>query len=194
MKAYHYNLLRFYDGETNCQRDPKASAAAGHDVFLIPANATDKKPTIKEGYTPRWNGEKWEQYANNKTFYGYTENSDGTINYYGNAHTQEEIKARNKGVALLFSDTEPVSVNGVYWLSADNPDYIAEKEAADKADAIAELTAEYRAEKENLCEAYTTASMQGDTETAESVAQDMADLDAWYDEEYQEIEGSEDNG
>ena len=56
---------------------------------------------------------------------------------------------------------------------------------------IAELTAEYRAEKSNLCEAYTTASMQGDTETAESVAQDMADLDAWYDEEYQKIEGSE---
>ncbi len=47
MKAYHYNSLRFYDGETNCQKDTKASQAAGHEVFLIPANATDKKPTIK---------------------------------------------------------------------------------------------------------------------------------------------------
>ena len=59
-----------------------------------------------------------------------------------------------------------------------------------KEEQLAALTAEYRQEKANLCEAYTTASMQEDTETAESVAQDMADLDAWFDEEYQKIEGS----
>ena len=191
MKASHYNSLRFYDGETDCQKDPKTSQATGHDVFLIPANSTDKKPTVKEGYTPRWSGEKWEQYANDKTVYGYTENADGTINYYGSAHTEEEVNAKNKGVSLLFTDTEPVSVSGVYWLSADNPDYIAAKEAADKVAAITALTAEYTAEKSNLCEAYTTASMQVDTETAQSVAQDMADLDAWFDEEYKKIEGSE---
>ncbi len=92
---------------------------------------------------------------------------------------------------MLFTDTEPVSVNGVYWLSADNPDYIAAKEAADKATAISALTAEYTQEKANLCEAYTTATMQGDSETAQSVAADMADLDAWFDEEYRKIEGSE---
>ena len=191
MKAYHYNELRFYDGETNCQVDPMESAAAGHDVFLLPANATEKKPTSKEGYTPRWNGEKWEQYANDKTVYGYTENADGTINYYGSAHTEEEVNAKNKGVALLFTDTAPVSVNGIYWLSADNPDYIAAKEAADKAAAIAELTDEYTREKSNMCEAYTTATMQGDTETAQSVAADMQDLDSWYDEEYRKIEEGE---
>lgn len=59
-----------------------------------------------------------------------------------------------------------------------------------KEEQIAELTAEYTAEKANLCEAYTTATMAGDTETAASVAQDMADLDSWFDEEYRKIEGS----
>lgn len=59
-----------------------------------------------------------------------------------------------------------------------------------KDEQIAALTAEYTQEKANLCEAYTTATMQGDTETAESVVADMADLDAWFDEEYQKIEGS----
>lgn len=59
-----------------------------------------------------------------------------------------------------------------------------------KEEQIAALTAEYTAEKSNLCEAYTTATMTGDTEIAESVAADMADLDAWFDEEYQKIEGS----
>ena len=61
-----------------------------------------------------------------------------------------------------------------------------------KEEQIAALTAEYQQEKANLCEAYTTATMQGDTETAASVAQDMADLDEWFDEEYKAIEeGSE---
>lgn len=64
-----------------------------------------------------------------------------------------------------------------------------------KEEQIANLTAEYRQEKANLCEAYTTANMTGDTETAASVAQDMDDLDSWYDEEYQKIETEvEDNG
>lgn len=57
-----------------------------------------------------------------------------------------------------------------------------------KDEQIANLTAEYTKEKADLCEAYTTATMQGDTETAASVAQDMADLDAWFDEEYRKIE------
>ncbi len=61
-----------------------------------------------------------------------------------------------------------------------------------KEEQIAALTAEYQQEKAHLCEAYTTATMQGDTETAQSVAQDMVDLDEWFDEEYKAIEeGSE---
>lgn len=71
---------------------------------------------------------------------------------------------------------------GEYYEVVENTPYVPTKE-----EQIAALTAEYRAEKANLCEAYTTASMQGDTETAQSVAADMADLDAWYDEEYQKI-------
>ena len=63
------------------------------------------------------------------------------------------------------------------------PPYVPTKE-----EQAAVLTAEYTREKSNLCEAYTTATMTGDTETAESVAQDMADLDAWFDEEYKAIE------
>ena len=74
-------------------------------------------------------------------------------------------------------------------------DYIAKADGTweiYKTPQLDALTAEYRAEKTNLCEAYTTASMQGDTETAQSVAADMADLDAWFDEEYRKIEeGSE---
>lgn len=65
--------------------------------------------------------------------------------------------------------------------------------APTKEEQLASLTAEYRQEKTNLCEAYTTATMQGDTETAKSVAADMADLDEWFDEEYQKIESEVEN-
>ena len=73
-------------------------------------------------------------------------------------------------------------------------DYIAKANGTweiDKTPQLDALTAEYRQEKANLCEAYTTATMSGDTETAQSVVQDMADLDSWFDEEYQKIEGGE---
>ena len=71
-------------------------------------------------------------------------------------------------------------------------DYVAKADGTweiNKTPQIDALTNEYRQEKANLCEAYTTASMQGDTETAQSVVQDMADLDSWFDEEYRKIEG-----
>ena len=64
-----------------------------------------------------------------------------------------------------------------------------------KEEQLANLTIEYSQEKANLCESYTTATMQGDTETAQSVAADMVDLDEWYDEEYRRIdEEVENNG
>lgn len=65
---------------------------------------------------------------------------------------------------------------------------VIENDPPTKDELLSKLTSEYRQEKANLCEAYTTASMQGDTENAQSVAQDMTDLDAWYDEEYRKIE------
>ena len=85
--------------------------------------------------------------------------------------------------------------SGEVLMQAERPEgeYIATASGVwviDKTPQLDALTAEYRQEKANLCEAYTTASMQGDTETAESVAADMADLDAWFDEEYKKIEGS----
>lgn len=60
-----------------------------------------------------------------------------------------------------------------------------------KDDQLAALTEEYAREKTRLCEEYTTATMQGDTDTAESVVEDLTALDEWYDEEYEKIEGGE---
>ena len=97
--------------------------------------------------------------------------------YYSPAGNAEEWATKPDG---YFTPDE--------WIEAHPP--VIEPKEPTKEQKIAALTAEYTHEKANLCEAYTTASMQGDTETAQSVAQDMADLDAWFDEEYRKIEGS----
>ena len=187
MQAYHYNDLRFFDGEVTCQIDPVESAKAHKNIYLTPANSTLEKPEQQEGYTPRWNGESWEQYADDKQVYGYTNNDDGTINYYGSAYTEEELAEQVKNVDLLFSDTEPVSVDGVYWLSADNPDYIKAKEKHDKDEALAMLDAQYNADKAELVAQYTDSLMHDDEETAEAIKQGMAELDAQYDADYEAI-------
>lgn len=189
MQAYHYNHLRFYDGTISRQIDPEASAMAGHNVYLVPANSTDVKPVIQEGYIPRWNGSEWEQYANDKTVYGYTINDDGTINYYGSAHTEEELQARNVGINLLFADTEPVSVGGVYWLSADNPDYIEAKKKHDKDEAIAKLDAKYTSDKSELANYFLEATIAGDEELQTELKAEIERINADYDEARKGLEG-----
>lgn len=182
MQAYHYNHLRFYDGTISRQIDPEASAMAGHNVYLMPANSVDVKPVIQEGCIPRWSGSEWEQYANDKTVYGYTNNDDGTINYYGSAHIEEELQARNAGINLLFADTEPVNVGGVYWLSADNPDYIKAKKKHDKDEAIAKLDAKYTSDKSELANYFLEATIAGDEELQTELKAEIERLNADYDE------------
>ena len=103
--------------------------------------------------------------------------------------------------AIIGTAQQTIVADGVKYTPCENEivmqserpegDYIAKADGTweiDKTPQLDALTNEYRAEKANLCEAYTTASMQGDTETAASIVQDMADLDAWFDEEYRKIE------
>lgn len=189
MIAYIYDNDRFYAGSIACQIDALESKKQGRDIYLTPANSTTVQPTIKDGYTPRWDGKTWEQYANDKIVYGYTDNDDGTINYYGSNHLAEELQRINKDILLSFSDTEPVSVEGVYWLSADNPDYIKAKEKHDKDEALAQLDEQYNADKAELLTAYQMAQVYGDTETMESLRADLNALDDQYDEDYERIVG-----
>lgn len=189
MQAYHYNHLRFYDGTISRQIDPEASAITGHNVYLMPANSVDVKPVIQEGYIPRWNGSEWEQYANDKTVYGYTSNDDGTINYYGGAHTEEELTALIKDVDLLFSDTEPVSVDGVYWLSAAGPAYIKAKKQEKKEKALADLDNQYGMDKAEIIKYYNEAVFAEDTGTMTELKEEMAKLNKKYDADYKSIKG-----
>ena len=61
MIAYHYDDKFMYVGAQPCQRDPIASAKAGKEIYLLPAQCTyEAPPEPKDGYNIVWNGEAWE--------------------------------------------------------------------------------------------------------------------------------------
>ena len=61
MIAYRYDDKFIYVGVQMCQRDPIASAKAGKEIYLLPAQCTyEAPPEPKEGYNIVWGGEAWE--------------------------------------------------------------------------------------------------------------------------------------
>ena len=61
MIAYRYDNNFMYVGVQPCQRDPIASAKAGTEIYLLPAQCTyEAPPEPKDGYNIVWGGEAWE--------------------------------------------------------------------------------------------------------------------------------------
>lgn len=62
MKAYKYDSeTKRYAGTVNCQLDPLETRAQGHDVWLLPGDATWEEPLPeKEGYYVVWDGDDWQ--------------------------------------------------------------------------------------------------------------------------------------
>lgn len=129
-------------------------------------------------------------------YIAYTKNDDNSINVLAGSDRRDVFqKILPEGTEYEIHEGEIYTAGGKTWLTPDEA-YQEAKKQDEKNAAIAELNAEFGREKANLCEAYTAASMSGDTETAESIAADMSDLNDWYDEEYAKIENGEveDNG
>ena len=60
MKIYKYDpKTKEYKATETAMLDPMESKLQGKDVYLMPANATDIEPPIKEGYVAVWNGQGW---------------------------------------------------------------------------------------------------------------------------------------
>ena len=61
MIAYRYDDKFMYVGVQPCQRDPIASAKAGKEIYLLPAQCTHTAPPEpKDGYNIVGGGEAWE--------------------------------------------------------------------------------------------------------------------------------------
>ena len=77
MVFYTYDeKTKEFTGTQNAFIDPLETKKQGKDVYLVPANATDKKPlAVKENQAVIFNGTEWEIIADyrNKTYYIGTE-------------------------------------------------------------------------------------------------------------------------
>lgn len=120
----------------------------------------------------------------------YTQNADGSINVLAGSDRREVFAKILPDTEYEIHEGELYTAGGKTWLTPDEA-YEKAKKQDEKNAAIASLNAEFAREKANLCESYTAASMSGDTETADSIAVDMQDLNEWYDEKYQKIENGE---
>ena len=57
MNVYHYDFNGYYTHTSELDNSDKCPITG---EWLIPAGATDKEPTINEGYLQRFNGLEWE--------------------------------------------------------------------------------------------------------------------------------------
>lgn len=67
MQVYKYDeITKEFIGVETASLDPLESKTQGKDVFLLPANATDKEPPQKEGFAAVFVGGVWELKEDNR--------------------------------------------------------------------------------------------------------------------------------
>lgn len=117
--------------------------------------------------------------------YGY-KIVDGAIRYLGASDEQERlIKALEMAnidtEGIFFTDTEPIQIDGVYYLSADDAEYQQAKAEQEQEQETNQIDAQYEADKEQLISYYTEAVMRDDTELQADIKAELSALDAQYD-------------
>lgn len=120
----------------------------------------------------------------------YTANTDGSINILaGSTNPAVFDKILPTGTTYEVHEGETYTAGGKTWLSDTDEGYIEAKKQEEKAKALADLDAQYNADKADLLTAYQTATVYGDTDTMESLKADLNALDEQYDEDYEKIVG-----
>lgn len=79
MLVYKYDEKGIFVGSEETELDPLESELQGKDIYLLPPNATFTEPESKEGFTPVWDGEKWNQVEDHRgTKYWLPEDKHGS--------------------------------------------------------------------------------------------------------------------
>ena len=78
MLVYNYDFLtKEYTGSEEASLDPEETKRQGKNVYLVPANATLKKPpTIQEHQTVLFENDKWKIYEDWRGYYIVNENME----------------------------------------------------------------------------------------------------------------------
>lgn len=113
-KVYTYDeKTKEYKGEQDARLDPLESQLQGKDIYLLPANATFKKPTLKEkdGFVVGFDtkADKWVYLPNYKGRKYYDQNGINEVREVGNLLegqtliSEEDAKLIEEG-KLVFDD------------------------------------------------------------------------------------------
>jgi hypothetical protein len=124
------------------------------------------------------------------TYTAYTANQDGSVTVLaGSTNPAVFDKILPAGTEYEVHEGEVFTANGKTWLSDTDEGYIEAKAQEEQEKALAQLDAQYNADKADLLTAYQTAMLYGDTDTMESLKADLVALDEQYDEDYEKIVG-----
>lgn len=125
MKEYFYNEetneLLF---EQEAHIDPLETELAGHDIFMLSANATFiEPPTKRDGYAIVWNGEAWEELEDHRgTQYWFSGDS-----YYTEPMTMNKLGALPNGITLTRPEktADEIAIEEMIKAKSERADYVS---------------------------------------------------------------------
>jgi hypothetical protein len=125
MKEYFYNEetneLLF---EQEAFIDPLETELAGHDIFMLSANATFIEPPAKrDGYAIVWNGEAWDEVEDHRgTQYWFSSDS-----YYSEPMTMNKLGALPKGITLTRPEktADEIAIEEMIKAKSERADYVS---------------------------------------------------------------------
>lgn len=119
----------------------------------------------------------------------YTANQDGSINVLaGSTNPAVFAKILPTGTEYSVHEGETYTAGGKTWLSDEDEGYIKAKAQEEKDKALAELDAQYDADKADIMNYYTQALFAGDEEEQEQLKAEMEEIDAQYIEDRKALE------
>lgn len=125
MKEYFYNEetneLLF---EQEAFIDPLETELAGHDIFMLSANATFVEPLAKkDGYAIVWNGENWEYIEDHRgTQYWFSSDS-----HYSEPMVMNKLGALPKGITLTRPEktADEIAIEEMFKAKSERADYVS---------------------------------------------------------------------
>ena len=125
MKEYFYNEetneLLF---EQEAFIDPLETELAGHDIFMLSANATFvEPPTKRDGYAIVWNGEAWDEVEDHRgTQYWFSSDS-----YYTEPMTMNMLGALPNGITLTRPEktADEIAIEEMFKAKSERADYVS---------------------------------------------------------------------
>ena len=125
MKEYFYNEetneLLF---EQEAFIDPLETELAGHDIFMLSANATFiEPPTKRDGYAIVWNGETWDEVEDHRgTQYWFSSDS-----HYSEPMVMNKLGALPNGITLTRPEktADEIAIEEMFKAKSERADYVS---------------------------------------------------------------------